>query len=156
MPPGGKLLAFMIACSVAVLAAWQAPTLVAHWRADRTARQVADALYHADSTRLLRLSGMGSARNLLCARRLWPAEFWMRRDGSPLTPRRIRPYGGAYRYRTVGELLPGDQRPAVVEFHIRPARPTKVAIIFADARTGVWNDTVRACMGQVPMRGLIR
>jgi hypothetical protein len=156
MTPRRRLLAFIIACDVAGLATWQGPPLIAHWRADRTARRVADALYHADSTRLLRLSGMGSARNLLCARRLWPAEFWMRRDGAPLIPHRIRPYGEAYGYRTVGELLPGDHRPAVVEFHIRPTRPTKVATIFADARTGVWSDTVRACMGLAPVSGLTR
>jgi hypothetical protein len=33
----------------------------------------------------------------------------LRRDGAPMIPRRIRPYGGAYGYRTVGEPLPGDQ-----------------------------------------------
>ena len=146
----------MFACGVAGLAAWQGPTLVAHWRAGRTDRQMADALYHADSTRLLRLSGMGSARNSLCMRRLWPAELWMRRDGAPLIPRRIRPYGDFYRYRTVGERLPGDHGPAVVEFYIRPTRPPKVATIFADARTGVWNDSVRACMGPTPVSGLAR
>jgi hypothetical protein len=156
MAPRGKLLAFLIGCGVAGLAAWQGPTLVSHWRADRTAWQVADALYRADSTRLVRFSASGSARNMLCARRLWPAEFWMRRDGAPLIPHRIRPYGDTYRYRTVGEPLSGDHRPAAVEFYIRPTRPTKVASFFADARTGVWNDTVRACMGQAPVSGLTR
>jgi hypothetical protein len=154
MATRGHFLAFTLACGVAGLAAWQGPALVAHWRADRTARQMADALYRADSTELLRVSATGSARNLLCARRLWPIAFWMRRDGGPLIPRRIRPYGEAYGYRTVGGPVPGSQRPAVVEFYIRPARPTKVATFFADARLGVWNDRVRACMGQPPVWGL--
>ena len=156
LAPHRRLVAFVVAAGVAGFAVRQGPTLVAHWRADRTARQMADALYHADSARLLRLSGMGSAKNSLCVRRLWPAEFWMRRDGAPLMPRRIRPYGDFYRYRTVGGRLPGDHGPAVVEFYIRPTRPTKVVAFFADARTGVWNDTVRTCMGQVPQSGLAR
>ena len=142
-----RYLALVIACGVVSLAAWQGPVLIAHWRADRTAGQLAQALHDGDSTRLLRLSATGSARNLLCVRRLWPSEFWMHRDGAPLTARRSRPYGEAYGYRMLGEPLPGDQHRAVFEFYIRRDRPTKVASFFADARTGVWNDTVRACMG---------
>jgi hypothetical protein len=149
-------LAFVIACGMAGLAAWQGPVLVAHWRADRTARQMAEAMYFGDSIRLVRLSATGSARNLLCVRRLWPSEFWMHRNGAPLAASRSRPYGEAFGYRMLGEPLPDNQHPAVFEFYIRRDRPTKVASFFADARTGVWNGTVRACMGQAPVSGLIR
>jgi hypothetical protein len=103
-------------------------------------------MYRADSVRLTQLSMSGSPRNLLCARRLWPWPFWMQRDGAALTPERSRPYGGAYGYRTVGDSLPGSQGQAVFEFYIAPQDPTKVVSFFGDARTGVWNDTVRACI----------
>jgi hypothetical protein len=70
----------------------------------------------------------------------------MQRDGAALTPERTGSYDGAYGYRTVGDSLPGSLGQAVFEFNIAPQDPTKVVSIFGDARTGVWNDTVRTCM----------
>jgi hypothetical protein len=127
---------------------WYGPSHVARWRADRTAWRLVEAMHSADSVRLTQLSASGSARNLLCARRLWPWPFWMRKDGSALTPERSRPYGRQYGYRTVGDVLPTVQSRAVFEFYIAPEDPTKVVSFFGDARTGVWNDTVRACMAR--------
>jgi hypothetical protein len=71
----------------------------------------------------------------------------MKRDGTPLTVLRAKPYDGSYGYHTVGDSLRAHKgRVAVFEFYIAPDHPTKVHSFFADSRTGVWNDTVRACM----------
>ena len=127
-------------------AGWYGPEVVAHWRADRTARQFGSAVFKADSLQIASLTKSGSAKTVLCARLLWPEAFWMTRDRTPLEVRRRRPYGGAYGYQTVGDSLPDHKGPAVFEFYIAPHHPTKVRMFFVDARTGVWDDTVRACM----------
>jgi hypothetical protein len=141
-----RLASLLTGVVLSAFLAWRGPGLLAHWRADRTARDLVDALYHADSVRLAQLSASGSARNLLCARRLWPWPFWMRPDGTPLAPEPTRPHGGDYGYRTIGGTLAGTRERAVFEFYIAPQAPTEVVRFFADARTGVWNDTVRACL----------
>jgi hypothetical protein len=70
----------------------------------------------------------------------------MKRDGTPLAVLRTKPYDGAYGYQMVGDPLPDHNGRAVFEFYIGPDRPTKVRSFFADSRTGVWTDTVCACM----------
>lgn len=145
-----RWMSVLIGAMLAALLVWRGPALLAQWRADRTARELVHALYHADSARLTRISASGSARNLLCARRLWPWPFWMGADGSALRPEPTRAGRGAYGYRTVGATLPGTSKRALFEFYIELRNPTKVTYIFADARTGVWNDTVRACMSLKP------
>jgi len=130
---------------------WRGPRSIAHWRADRTAQLFTTAVFEADSLRIARLTKSGSAQNVLCARRLWPAAFWMMRDGRPLHARRGKSYDGSYGYETVGDSLPlHNGRRAVFQFYIAPGNPTKVHTLFADSRTGVWNDTVRACVSEWP------
>ena len=136
----------IVGAGLAAWATWRGPDLIARWQADRTARNLIHALYHVDSARLAQLSARGSARNLLCARRLWPWHFWMQADGSPLGLEVVQAASGSYGYRTVGGILPGTSERAVFESIIRRQNPTKVVRYFADSRTGVWNDTVRACM----------
>jgi len=78
-------------------------------------------------------------------------QLWMTRDGRPLHVRRGKSYDGSYRYETVGDSLPLHNGPrAVFQFYIAPGNPTKVHTLFADSRTGVWNDTVRACVSEWP------
>jgi hypothetical protein len=128
-------------------AGWYGPALITQWRADRTARRFANAVFEADSLKIASLTRSGSAQNVLCARRLWPAAFWMKRDGTPLAVLRAKPYDGSYGYQTVGDSLPDHKGwAAVFEFYVAPDHPTKVHTVFADSRTGVWNDTVRACI----------
>ncbi len=113
--------------------------------ADETARQYVHAMSRADSTELARLSARGSAQNSLCARRLWPAAFWVH-NGSVPVPRRAGQYGDDFRYQVIGDTLPGDTIRAVYEIRITPSRPHKIMSIFADWRLGVWTDETRACM----------
>jgi hypothetical protein len=127
-------------------AARYGPELVTHWRADRAAHQFGSAVFKADSLEVASLTRSGSARTVLCARRLWPEEFWMTGNRTRLPIRRTEPYGGAYGYQMVGRSLPDHRGRAVFEFYISPDRPTKVQAFFVDSRTGVWDDTVRACM----------
>jgi hypothetical protein len=141
------VLVVLTSAVAAAAAGWYGPALIAHWRADRTAQRFATAVFEADSLRIASLTRSGSAQNVLCARRLWPAAFWMKRDGAPMSVHRGKPYDGSYGYETVGDSLPDHKGwRAVFQFYIAPDRPTKVHTLFADARTGVWSDTVRACM----------
>ena len=141
------VLALVTSAVAAGIAGWYGPALIAQWRVDRTANRFANAVFEADSHKIASLTRGGSAQNVLCARRLWPAEFWMKRDGTPLVVLRAKPYVGSYGYQTVGDSLPGHKRwAAVFAFYIAPDHPTKVHTFFADSRTGVWNDPVRTCM----------
>jgi hypothetical protein len=140
-------LALVVSAVGAGAAGHYCPVLVTQWRADHTAQRFANAVFQADSLKIASLTRSGSAQNVLCARRLWPAVFWMKRDGTPLPVLRAEPYDGSFGYQTVGDSLPGHNGwAAVFEFYIAPDHPTKVHTFFADPRTGGWDDTVRACI----------
>ena len=142
------VLALVTSAVAAVAAGWYGPALKAHWRADWTAQRFASAVFEADPLKIASLTRSGSAQNVLCARRLWPAAFWMKRDGTPLSVVRAKPHDGSYGYQTVGDsLLDHQGRAAVFTFYSAPRNPTKVHTLFADFGTGVWNDTMRACVG---------
>lgn len=46
----------------------------------------------------------------------------------------------------IGNTLAGKGVPAVFDFFMVQARPTKVERVFVDARLGVWTPEVYACL----------
>jgi hypothetical protein len=134
------LLAVLVAGPLVSCRSW--PTRL---RTNGTARRYVQAMNRADSTELARLSGSGSAQNSLCARRLWPAAFWIH-NGKATVPKRAGQDGDDLRYQVIGDPLPGDTNRAVYSFLISPKRPDKILSIFADERQGVWTDEFRACL----------
>jgi hypothetical protein len=53
---------------------------------------------------------------------------------------------GELGYRMIGDTLPIQGVPAIFDFFIVKARPTKVERVFVDGRLGVWTPDVYACL----------
>jgi len=120
-------------------------SLIAEWRADRTARRLIRALHERDSVALTALSASGSAQNWLCVQRHWPPAFWTRDSGEPELEQ-MTSSQGSFHYRIVGDPLPRDSTRAVLEFDIGLDRPEKVQRFFVNSRTGVWTPAVESCL----------
>ena len=128
-----------------VLVRW-APSVLAPYRADRTARQLVRALHERDSATMATISASGSANNWLCIQRHFPTAFWTRAWGEPTLERLARQE--PFHYRTIGDPLPGETVGTKFEFFIPRDRPDKVESFFVDARTGVWTPAVHGCLRQ--------
>ena len=121
-----------------------APERVQSWRADRTAARFVAALHAGDSATLSRLTPGGRTRNILCARRTWPAQYWSRAGGAPGIEH--LPPGMDIGYRVTGDTLPGHGTPAEFLIFVVPHRPGQVDRYFANLRGTAWNEPFRACV----------
>ena len=119
--------------------------LVIRWKADRTAHRLVQVLHRKDSTAFASLSVRGSPRTFRCIQALWPAEFWSLKGRAPKLMSIPAP-PGQLGYRMIGDSLRGKGAPAVFDFFMIKARPTKVERVFVDARLGVWTPEVYACL----------
>ena len=140
----GSWLAVILLAGVAGAAFQWGPARLAHWRADRTARQFVSALHASDSAALAGLTPGGKTKGVLCARRLWPAAYWSRGGAVPA----VEPVSSGldFRYRVVGDTLPGRHAPAEWEFYIVAERPGRVDRYFADLRGTSWSEPFRVCL----------
>ena len=137
---------FWLLGAAAVIAGLVATRLfLPRWRADRTAHRLVQVLHTRDSSAFASLSSRGSPRTFRCVQELWPAEFWSS-DGRMPGLNRIPAPSREFGYRMVGDTLPDAGAPAVFDFFIMKAQPTKVERLFVDSRLGVWTPAVYACL----------
>ena len=140
-----RRVSFILGALVVVAALVVARPVMTRWEADRTANRLVQVLYRRDSTAFASLSLRGTATTFRCVQALWPAEFWSLHGGVPRL-RRIPAPPEELGYRMTGDILPGKAAPAIFDFFILKAHPTKVDHIFVDSHLGVWTPEVYACL----------
>lgn len=120
------------------------PERIRRWRADRTATRFVAALHDGDTAALSGLTPGGRTRNVLCARRTWPAAYWSRAGRAPAIEH--LPPGMDIGYRVVGDTLPDLGKPAEFLIFIVAERPGQVDRYFANLRGRAWDEPFRTCV----------